>query len=220
VAEDIGGGIKEDNKMKPYYVSIKDEFQEEKDFYFEELNKKDWKRLRESSELFLVHAYSHLFKIPPAGYEVFGDTDYKIKYSQFYLNLAIGLELLLKSILLKKGKKISFNPEKTIPFGQIIEKHLTTIFPKLTETTLEEIKYTLKLVNLRRNNIAHRSKRSRDSYLHEHKFSYITLYIYEKFFYGENQELTALLLKSIDRSRVTQGSDFKPPRIKPRSLRG
>lgn len=206
--------------MKPYYVSIRDELQEEREFYAEELRKRDWEYLKKSSELFLIHAYSHLSKIPPAGYEVFGDTDYKIKYSQFYLNLAVGLELLLKSILLKKGKKISFNPEKTIPFGEIIEKHLNTIFPKLRETTLEEIKGTLKLVNLRRNNIAHRSKRSRDSYLHERRFSYITLYIYEKFFYGENQELTALLLKSIDRSKVTQGSDFKPLRIKPRSLRG
>lgn len=206
--------------MKPYYVSIKDELQEEQEFYAEELRKKDWEYLKESSELFLIHAYSHLFKTSPTGYEVFGDTNYKIKYSQFYLNLAIGLELLLKSILLKKGVKIHLELEKTISFSVVITQHLNKIFPKLGKMTLEEIKDTLKLVNLRRNNIAHRSKRSRDSYLHEHRFSYITLYIYEEFFYGENPELTELLLKSIDRSKVTTGADFKPLRIKPRSLRG
>ena len=206
--------------MKPYYVSMEENLREEEGFYAEELVKADWERLKEASELFLIHAYSHLFETSATGWEVFGDTSDKIKYSQFYLNLAVGLELLLKSILLKKGKKISFNPERTIPFGQIIEKHLNRIFPKLGKTTFEEIKYTLKLINLRRNNIAHRSKKSRDSYLHEHRFSYITLYIYEEFFCGQNAELTELLLKSINRSKVTTGADFKPLRIKPRSLRG
>ena len=206
--------------MKPYYVSMKEELQYEKEFYAEELRRKDWEYLKESSELFLIHAYSHLFKTSPAGYEVFGDTDYKIKYGQFYLNLAVGLELLLKSILLKKGVKIHLEPEKTISFGVVITKHLKKIFPKLSETTFQEIKETLRLIKLRRNNIAHRSKKSYDSYLHEHRFSYITLYIYEEFFYGENSELTKLILKSINRSKITTGADFKPLRIKPRSLRG
>ncbi|MBA7679783.1 hypothetical protein ES703_88087 [subsurface metagenome] len=206
--------------MKPYYASIKDDLQEEKKSYAEELKKTDWEYLKEASELFLIHAYSHLFKTLKHGYEVFGDTNYKIKYSQFYLNLAVGLELLLKSILLKKGVTINLTPERTIQFRWIIEEYLNKIFPKLGKTTFEEIKDTLKLVNLRRNNIAHCSKRSRDSYLHEHRFSYITLYIYQEFFYGENPELTELLLKSIDRSKVTTGADFKRLRIKPRSLRG
>ena len=205
--------------MKRYYVSIKDELQEEEEFYAEELKKTDCEYLKKSGELFLIHAYSHLFETPLTGYEIFGDTNYKTKYGQFYLNLAVGLELLLKSILLKKGVKIHLEPEKTISFRAVITKHLSRIFPKLSKTTLEEIKDTLELINLRRNNIAHRSKRSRDSYLHEHRFSYITLYIYEEFFYGENPELTELLLKSIKRSKVSTGADFKPLRIKPMSLR-
>jgi len=189
--------------------------------------------LKEAGEIFLIHAYSHRFQISPVVYklreryghsvpelEVFGDKEYKIKYGQFNLNLAIGLELLLKSIVLKKGERINLGPERTILFSTLINKYLSRIFPKLGKNTFEEIQDTLKLINLRRNNIAHCSKKSHDSYAHEYRFSYITLYIYEKFFYGENLELTELLLKSLNRSQVTQGNDFEPLRIKPRSLRG
>ena len=205
--------------MRPYYISIEDELQYEKKIYTEELREEDWEYLKEASELFLIHAYSHLVETPLEGYEVFGDTSYTTKYSQFYLNLAVGLELLLKSILLKKGVKINLSPARTIQFGHIIGDHLGKIFPKLGENTLEEIKHTLELINLKRNNIAHRSKRSYDHYAYEHRFSYMTLYIYEECFYGGNPELTELLLKSINRSKVATGADFKPLRIKPRSLR-
>ena len=232
-----------DNKLKPYYISMRDEVEHERQFYSEELKKSDWKPLKEAGEVFLIHAYSHRFKISQIVHklrerygpsvpelEVFGNDEYKEKYSQFYLNLAVGLELLFKSILLKKGTKINrqlkkstnyiLNPEQTISFGIIINEYLDEIFPKLISTTVEEIKDILELINLRRNNIAHCSKRSHGSYAHEYRFSYITLYIYEKFFYGENQELTALFLKSIDRSKVTlQSVDFKPLKIKSRSLR-
>ncbi len=205
--------------MTRYYISMEEELQYERKSYAEELKKKDWQYLKESGELFLIHAFSHLFEVPPVGYEVFGDNNYKIKYSQFYLNLAVGLELLLKSILLKRGVKISLSPERTIQFRRIIEKYLDKIFPTLRQNTLKEIKHTLELINVKRNNIAHRSKRSYDHYAYEHRVSCITLYIYEEFFYGENPELTKLLLKSIDRSKITMGSDFEPLRIKPKSLR-
>jgi len=229
--------------MNQYYRMIKEDLQEEKKFYSEELGKSDWKHLKEAGEMFLIHAYSHLFHISQVAnkfaklygleasrLEVFGDDEYTKRYSQFYLNLAVGLEILLKSILLRKGEKINrklqgnpnnnLDPEKTIQFGVIIDRHLKKVFPKLSKTTLEEIKDTLKLINLRRNNIAHCSKRSHETYAHEYRFSYITLYIYEKYFYGENSELTELLLKSLDRSKVNQQSvDFKPLKIKPRSLR-
>ena len=236
-------GRDRNNKVNPYYLSMKDEVEYERQFYSEELKESDWKYLKEAGEMFLIHAYFHRFKISRIVHklrerygpsvpelEVFGNDEYDEKYGQFYLNLAVGLELLLKSILLKKGKKInrslkgdpdsSLNPEMTISFGYIIDRHLKKIFPRLIEDSLEEIKDTLKLVNLRRNNIAHSSKKSHDSYAHEYRFSYITLYIYEKFFYGENSELTKLLLKSLARSKVTTGADFKPLRIKPRSPRG
>jgi hypothetical protein len=203
VEEGAGGVIKGDNEMKQYYLSIKDELQEEEKFYSEELGKADWGPLKEASEMFLIHAYSHRFQISqsayklaerygadPSQFEVSGDNEYKIRYGQFYLNLAIGLELLLKSILLKKGKKINrplkksdsgLDQERTILFSVIIKEYLDKVFPQMSETTIEEIKLTLKLINLRRNNIAHRSKKSHDSYAHEYRFSYITLYIYENF---------------------------------------
>lgn len=204
--------------MTRYYISMEEELQYERKSYAEELKAEDWQYLKESSELFLIHAFSHLF-VPPVDYEVFGGTNYIIKYSQFYLNLAVGLELLLKSILLKRGVKITLSPERTIQFGRIIEKHLDKVFPRLRQNTLKEIKHTLELINVKRNNIAHRSKRSYDHYAYEYRFSYITLYIYEEYFYGENPALTKLLLKSIDRSKITTGSDFKQLRIKPKSLR-
>ncbi len=228
--------------MKQHYVSMKDEVEYERQFYSEELKKSDWEFLKEASEMFLIHAYSHRFEISPVVYklrerygpsvpelELFGGKEYTIRYAQFNLNLAIGLELLFKSILLKKDIKINrrlrrdindaIDPKHTISFGYIIKEHLNSVFPRLCNTTVREIKDTLKLINNRRNNIAHCSKKSYDSYSHEYRFSYITLYIYEKYFYGENSELTELLLKSLDRSKVTQQSvDFKPLKIKPRSL--
>ena len=218
--------------MKQYYRSMEQDVQEERKFYSEELGKSDWKPLKEASEMFLIHAYSHRFHISqaalrfaerygadPSQFEVLGGKEHTIRYGQFNLNLAIGLELLLKSILLKKGEMINLGQEKTILFSTLINKHLSRIFPKLGKNTLKEIQDTLKLINLRRNNIAHCSKRSYDTYAHEYRFSYMTLYIYEKFFYGENSELTELLLKSLDMSKVTQSIDFKPLKIKPRSLR-
>jgi len=209
----------EDIKMTQYFISIEEELQYEKKFYAEELKEEDWKYLKESGELFLIHAFSHLLEVPLVDYEVFGDTNYHIKYSQFYLNLAVGLELLLKSILLKRGVKINLSPERTIQIGYIIEKYLDKIFPWLSQNTLKEIKHTLEIINVKRNNIAHRSKRSYDHYAYEHRFSYITLYIYEEFFYGENPELVKLLIRSIDRSKITTESGFKQLRIKPKSLR-
>jgi hypothetical protein len=250
-----GGGDKGANKMKRYilskvrlskvkqsYISMEEELEYERKFYSEELGKEDWKQLKKAGELFIIHAYTHLFEIPQLAYrfaEKLGidasqiniafDDEYDIKYRQFNLNLAVGLEILLKSLLLKKGLKInqkikdepnnSLDPEKTIQFSTIINKRLKRILPKLSKSTIKEIQDTLRLINLRRNNIAHCSKRSYDSYAYEHRFSYITLYIYERYFFGENAELTALLLKSLERSKVTDSSDFRPLKIKPRSLR-
>jgi len=200
--------------------------QEEQKVYAEELKGTDWRYIKEASDLFLIHAYSHLFESHSE--EVFADKNYTKRYSQFNLNLAVGIELLLKALLLKKGVEINLplkngtsgeiDPEKTISLRAAIDR-LNKIFPHLSKTTLEELKNTLKLINLRRNNIAHCSKRSSDHYAYEYRFSYVILYIYEEFFHGENAELTDMLRKSIDRSRVTQGSDFKPLKIKPKSLR-
>ena len=143
----------------------------------------------------------------------------KTKYGQFYLNLAVGLELLLKSILLKKGIEVNVTVKRTMQFSYIIEWHLDRILSGLSTNTLSEMKTTLNLINEKRNNIAHRSKRIYEHYAYEHRFSYATLYIYERFFYGQNESLVRLLLKSIDRSRITSGIDFKPMRITPKSLR-
>lgn len=215
----VVGGSGYYNKMKNYYISIKDELQYERKIYAEELGKKDWEYLKKASEFFLVHAYTHLFENQLIGYEVFGDKNYRIKYSQFYLNLAVGLELLLKSMLLMKGMKINLSPEKTETFSNIINRHLSKLFPRLSGTTIEDIRNTFKIINLKRNNIAHLSKRSYEHYAYEHRISYVTLYIFEEYFYATNLELTELLLKSINKSKITAGAEFKPLKIKPRSLR-
>jgi hypothetical protein len=161
-------------------------------------------------------------------FEIIGDVDYLRKHRQFYLNLAIGLELLLKSIMLKQempinkqmklNGEIHLDKEKTLQFSEIIKNNIANIFSNIDQLDLEELKDTLKLINLRRNNIAHSSKKSTKSYRDEHQFSYVTLYIYEEFFFGMNSELTQLLLLSIKRSKVTQGADFPPLNIRPRSL--
>jgi len=229
-------------KQKQYYISMQEDFREEEKFYSGQLEKSDWKHLKKASELFLVHAYLHLFEILEVANKIFGSSDIDtsrvrvfgddqdtIKYQQYYLNLAVGLELLCKSILLRKGIKINIpvkkathltlDSDRTISFGTIISEHLRDIFPTLIDDTVKEIEYTLRLINLKRNNLAHCAKKSYDSYAYEHRFSYITLYIYEKHYYGQNQKLTSLLLKSLKRPKDTQNIDYKPLRIMPRSLR-
>ena len=205
--------------MKQYYKSIKEELDYEAELYAEKLLKKDWRYMKEEAELFLIHAFSHLFEISAKGYDLLGSDEHKTKYSQFYLNLAVGLELLLKSILLKKRIGVNINGKRTRQFSYIIEHHLNGILSGLSANTLSEVKATLMLINAKRNNIAHRSKRIYEHYAYEHRFSYVTLYIYERFFYGQNESLVRLLLKSIERSRITSGMDFKSMRITPKSLR-
>ena len=150
-----GGGDKGINEVKRYilykmkqnYISMKKDLENEKKFYAEELKKSDWKYLKEASEMYLIHAYSHKFHISQSAYklgerigldpthlDIIGDDEDKIRYSQFNLNLAVGLELLLKSIFLRKGKKINqqfrgekndtLNPERTIQLGTIINYHM------------------------------------------------------------------------------------------------
>ena len=207
-----------DNKFG-YYLNMKDELEYERAQYREDLLPNDWQYLLEESELFLVHAYTHLFKVSDKGYEVLGDVDNRLKYSQFYLNLAVGVELLLKAILLKKGLNINHNKIKTYQFSEIIENQLKCIFPKLKDNTIEDMRTTLKLLNEKRNNIAHRSKRHYDHYAYEHRFSWVILYIYEMYFLGHNEVLTGLLVASIKRSVVRGSMDFKPMRITPVSMR-
>jgi hypothetical protein len=219
-----------------YHIDIKEELRYEKKLYDEVITQRDWKYLKVSADLFLGHAYEHLLKVHSSRLkvfrdtewdtkykmEIFGDTEWDTKYNQFHLNLAVGLELLLKSILLKKGIKINTKQGRTIPLGAIINKendYLCSIFPRLKQGSLNEIRHTFELINLKRNNIAHRSKRRHDHYAYEHRFSYVLLYTYEEYFYGMNTQLANLLQKSIDRSRVSSGSDFKPLRITPKSLR-
>lgn len=214
--------------MKTNYISRKGELDYERSLYSEELGKSDWKYLKEASEIFLIHAYKHLFKKPQT--YILGDFNYSTTYSQFYLNLGVGLEILLKSALLKNGikinselknnKSLNLDPAKTIGLGIIIDKHLSNILKGLCQETLEEIKCILKIINLRRNNLAHCFKKTLDSVADEYVFSYITLYIYQKCFNDENTELIKLLLKSISRSKTTQNSTcYKRLRIKPKALR-
>lgn len=201
--------------MKKYYGYISGDLKEEKEFYAEESKKKDWEFIKRSGEMFLIHAYYHLFE-DLVDSNVIDTKNYNLKHTQFYLNLAVGTELLLKSIFLKKRLSIDKGASRSKSFSEIINE-LDRIFPQLSISTLDELKNTLRLINLRRNNIAHRCKKSFDSYRHEYRLSYVILYIYEKF-QGDNQELIDLLLKSLKRSKVSSGIDFKPLRVKSKSL--
>ena len=140
--------------MKPYYVQIKDIIKEEEKFYSEEYKSSDWVYLKDASELFLIHAYTHLFLGSENRFEIIGDVDYLRKHRQFYLNLAIGLELLLKSIMLKQempinkqmklNGEIHLDKEKTLQFSEIIKNNIANIFSNIDQLDLEELKDTLK----------------------------------------------------------------------------
>ncbi|MFC1947243.1 hypothetical protein ACFLXY_04900 [Chloroflexota bacterium] len=205
--------------MKEYYISIEDELKYERSVYAEELHRSDWLFFEENAETFLIHAYRHLLDEPSYENYILGSYEERTQYNQFYLNLAIGLELLLKSILLKKSVNVNLKNYRTLQFGNIISEYMEKILPKLSLSTIDEIKTTLMLINEKRNNIAHRSKRSYEHYANEYRFSYVTLYIYERYFFKKNDLLTELLLKSISRAKVSSGADYSPLKIKPKSMR-
>lgn len=43
---------------------MKKDIHEEENFYSEELGQTDWKYLKDSSEVFLEQAYSHMLQVP------------------------------------------------------------------------------------------------------------------------------------------------------------
>ena len=92
--------------MLENYIDSKQEIEDLKKEYKKILKKEDYKILNQRSETFLLHAMKHLITQKSESIE-FPSTEWETKITQYYLNLAIGLELLLKSALLKNDVNIS-----------------------------------------------------------------------------------------------------------------
>lgn len=202
--------------MKEVYIDPKDDLNDLKKEYERASDKNDFLILHRRAENFLLHSMEHLFSAPQEIYLT--SPEWETKVTQYYLNLAIGLELILKSALLKNGKKISrFNKKKneesdeyTIPFSLVIDKiNEIKEFEDVDTKDLDEIKNCLRILNFQRNNFAHKCIVIFDSYEYPYRFSMIALFIYHKLG-GKHKELLTLLKQVLVKYKNQPGMIFIP----------
>ncbi len=126
-----------------------------------------------------------------------------------YLNIAVGCELLLKSIYLKNGYAINqtknkeiikFNDDvkdvlvkgRTHSFNTLINSAKTKVFSDLgiSEGEAGKIKNVFRLINLKRNNLVHAGKKHFDHYKYAECIGKMILLLYNNAFSEEERNET------------------------------
>lgn len=143
----------------PTYASIQRDFEEEKSMYFRPPPHDELlcELLRTEAEAAILHGIEHFRKDRDAG--IFGGR-------QFNINIGIGTELLLKSILVKKNKPIFKDGGNSVSLGDCIYvlKKILNDEILLDRNAIGRIDYVLRTIKLRRDNIAHLSLTRASSY--------------------------------------------------------
>lgn len=200
-----------------HFLNMKEELEEEEKFYNEEPTEKHFENIRKAGESLIEHACDHMSGLKPT--RLASDGEPVDTYAQLYLNLSMGLELFLKSEFIKRKINIVYRKKKnklyTMSFREIIE-NLGKILD-VDEEDLDEIKVTLNLIRIRRDNLAHLSHKRLGHYANEHRIFYVTLLIYDKLD-GNKEELIKKLKERIEKSKVQSGMDYKPLKYVPRQL--
>ena len=200
------------------YLDMESTLREEETFYNEEPKEMHIENVRKTGEMLIEHAYQHMSKFKE---DLHGSDDNETidTNAQFYLGLSIGLELLLKSEFIRRKINIidrkNENKLYTISFRRIIE-NLDKILD-IDKDDLSEIKLTLDLIRIRRDNLAHLAHKRFINYPDEHRISYVVLLIYDKLG-GNNKRLIEKLKERIEKSKVISGMDYKPLKSMPSQL--
>ncbi len=178
---------------------IKDEEEFTKECY----KQSDFKYFQENAEMLISHGIDHYKKISESG---MAHNDH-IYHS--YLNIAVGCELLLKSIYLKNGYAINqtnnkgitkFNDDvkdvivkiNTHSFNTLINSAETTVFSDIgiSEGEARKIKNVFRLINLKRNNLVHAGKKHFDHYKYAECIGKMILLLYNNAFSEEERNET------------------------------
>lgn len=149
------------NYCRNRYASIQRDFEEEKRFYCRHLPKKElwYALLEEEAETAILHGIGHFKK--DRKNKIFGG-------KQVNLNVGIGTELLLKAIIVKNNGYILHETDKskTIDFEKCISrlKKILRKDKRFDKKVIGRIEYVLRIIKLRRDNIAHSSISHASSY--------------------------------------------------------
>ena len=140
---------------------IDDWVKAEEEFIKEYYNQYDFKYFQENAEMLISHGIGHYKKVPEF------EMAHNDHIYQAYLNIAVGCELLLKSIYLKNGYAINQTKNKeiikfndavkgvlvkgrTYSFNMLINSAETTVFSDLgiSECQAGKINNVFQLINL------------------------------------------------------------------------
>ncbi|NOQ32621.1 MAG: hypothetical protein GQ567_00260 [Methanosarcinales archaeon] len=176
---------------------------DEEEFIKECYKQSDFKYFKENAEILISHGIDHYKKMSES------DMEHNDHIYQAYLNIAVGCELLLKSIYLKNGYAINqtknkeiikFNDDvkgvlvkvRTHSFNTLINSAKTKVFSDLgiSEGEAGKIKNVFRLINLKRNNLVHAGKKHFDHYKYAECIGKMILLLYNNAFSEEERNET------------------------------
>ena len=182
---------------------VDDLVKDEEEFIKECYKQSDFKYFQENAEILISHGINHYKKISES------DMAHNDHIYQAYLNIAVGCELLLKSIYLKNGYAINqtknkgiikFNDDvkdvlvkdRTYSFKTLIDGDKTEVFGDLgiSEGEARKIKNVFGLINLKRNNLVHAGKKHFDHYKYAECIGKTILLLYNNAFSEEERNET------------------------------
>lgn len=176
---------------------------DEEEFVKECYKQSDSKYFKENAEILISHGIDHYKKMSES------DMEHNDHIYQAYLNIAVGCELLLKSIYLKNGYAINQTKNKEIikfndgvkdvlvkgrthSFNTLINSAKTKVFSDLgiSEGEAGKIKNVFRLINLKRNNLVHAGKKHFDHYKYAECIGKMILLLYNNAFSEEERNET------------------------------
>ncbi len=175
----------------------------EEEFIEEYYKQTDFKYFKENAEILISHGIDHYKKMSES------DMAHNEHIYHSYLNIAVGCELLLKSIYLKNGYAINQTKNKEIikfnddvkdvlvkgrahSFNTLINGAETTVFSDLgiSEGEAGKIKNVFQLIKLKRNNLVHAGKKHFDHYKYAECMGKMILLLYNNAFSEEERNET------------------------------
>jgi len=176
---------------------------DEEEFIKECYKQSDFKYFKENAEILISHGIDHYKKMSES------DMEHNDHIYHSYLNIAVGCELLLKSIYLKNGYAINqtknkgiikFNDDvtdvlvkgRTHSFNTLINSDNTEVFSDIgiSEGEARKIKNVFRLINLKRNNLVHAGKKHFEHYKYAECIGEMILLLYNNAFSEEERNET------------------------------
>lgn len=206
------------------FLNFKDKIKEEKNFYL-----KGWERIQKYYQIEdeeLRYKETELKKAPHEhikdtaksfiGLAISESHDLEKSADTSDVLLGIGVELLLKSIILKKDpkwfiEKISHKKDGVYTpfFKQCIDKVRDLLKDELDEKQLERLEDVLTLMNNRRNELVHLHFHTMGHYAISYQILNVLEFLFKHYF-PEDKEFINWLSELKQKNKVESGMDFEP----------